>query len=492
MLFNSYEFIFIFLPITFFIYFYLNHKRLTQAAKGFLVFASLFFYSWWDIVYLPLILSSILFNYLIGTTLSKSSENNKIGLNKSFSKKSILVFGIVCNVALLGYFKYTNFFLENFNGIFESNIPLQHIILPLGISFFTFTQIAFLVDAYKNEVKEYDLMRYMLFVTYFPHLLAGPILHHKEMMPQFANLKNSVINYRNIAVGLFIFSIGLFKKVVIADTFAVWANAGFDTATTLNFLEAWATSLSYTFQLYFDFSGYTDMAIGVSLMFNIKLPINFNSPYKALNIQDFWRRWHMTLSRFLRDYIYIPLGGNKISSFRTYSNLLATFVIGGFWHGAGWTFLFWGFLHGIALVIHRLWSNLGFKMWTWLAWFITFNFVNIAWVFFRAKEWDDAVKVLGGMIGFSGVVISNKYFQLSPFLANYGINFDIVTEHINGGDKSLIWILFGIFFILFFKNSMEKIKDFSINNKTLFLTIIYFLFSILSLNNVSEFLYFNF
>lgn len=492
MLFSSYEFIFAFLPITFFIYFYLNSKRLTIAAKGFLVFASLFFYSWWDITYLPLILSSILFNYLIGTTLSKSNEDDKIGLNKSFSKKSILIFGIVCNVALLGYFKYTNFFLENFNGIFESNIPLQHIILPLGISFFTFTQIAFLVDAYRNEVKEYDLVRYMLFVTYFPHLLAGPILHHKEMMPQFANLKNSVINYRNIAVGLFIFSIGLFKKVVIADTFAVWANEGFDTATTLNFFEAWATSLSYTFQLYFDFSGYTDMAIGISLMFNIKLPINFNSPYKAMNIQDFWRRWHMTLSRFLRDYIYIPLGGNKNGNFRTYVNLMATFVIGGFWHGAGWTFLFWGFLHGLALCIHRVWTKLGFKMWTWLAWFITFNFVNVAWIFFRAKEWDDAIKVLIGMMGVSGIVLAEKYNLIFSFLTNYGITFDRVTENIGDGSKSLIWILFGIFFILFFKNSMQKSEKFKINIKTLFITLIYFLSSILSLNQVSEFLYFNF
>lgn len=492
MLFNSYEFIFAFLPITFFIYFYLNSKRLTIAAKGFLVFASLFFYSWWDIAYLPLILSSILFNYLIGTTLSKSNEDNKIGLNKSFSKKSILVFGIVCNVALLGYFKYTNFFLENFNGIFESNIPLQHIILPLGISFFTFTQIAFLVDAYRNEVKEYDLVRYMLFVTYFPHLLAGPILHHKEMMPQFANLKNSVVNYRNIAVGLFIFSIGLFKKVIIADTFAVWANAGFDTATTLNFFEAWATSLSYTFQLYFDFSGYTDMAIGISLMFNIKLPVNFNSPYKALNIQDFWRRWHMTLSRFLRDYIYIPLGGNKNGNFRTYVNLMATFVIGGFWHGAGWTFLFWGFLHGLALCIHRVWTKLGFKMWTWLAWFITFNFVNVAWIFFRAKEWEDAIKVLMGMVGLNGIVLAEKYNLIFSFLTNYGITFDRVTENIGDGSKSLIWILFGIFFILFFKNSMEKSEKFKINIKTLFITLIYFLSSILSLNQISEFLYFNF
>ncbi|MFX4282771.1 MBOAT family O-acyltransferase [Aliarcobacter butzleri] len=494
MLFNSYEFIFAFLPITFFIYFYLNHKRLTIAAKGFLVFASLFFYSWWDIVYLPLILSSILFNYLIGTTLSKSNEYNKIDLNKSFSKKSILIFGIVCNVALLGYFKYTNFFLENFNGIFESNIPLQHIILPLGISFFTFTQIAFLVDAYRNEVKEYDLVRYMLFVTYFPHLLAGPILHHKEMMPQFANLKNSVVNYRNIAVGLFIFSIGLFKKVIIADTFAVWANAGFDTATTLNLFEAWATSLSYTFQLYFDFSGYTDMAIGISLMFNIKLPINFNSPYKALNIQDFWRRWHMTLSRFLRDYIYIPLGGNKNGNFRTYVNLMATFVIGGFWHGAGWTFLFWGFLHGIALIIHRVWSNLGFKMYTWIAWFITFNFVNVAWIFFRAKEWDDAIKVLKGMVGLSGVFISTKFSTKLAFLSSYGITFDKTFININVNPKEIIlWIFLTFILVFAFKNSMSYFNNnYKMNYKNLIFFIISFTYSVLSMNKISEFLYFNF
>lgn len=440
---------------------------------------------------MPLILSSILFNYLIGTTLSKSNEDNKIGLNKTFSKKSILTFGIVCNLALLGYFKYTNFFLENFNGIFGSNIPLQHIILPLGISFFTFTQIAFLVDAYRNEVKEYDLVRYMLFVTYFPHLLAGPILHHKEMMPQFANPRNSVINYRNIAVGLFIFSIGLFKKVIIADTFAVWANAGFDTATTLNLFEAWATSLSYTFQLYFDFSGYTDMAIGISLMFNIKLPINFNSPYKALNIQDFWRRWHMTLSRFLRDYIYIPLGGNKISSLRTYVNLLATFVIGGLWHGAGWTFIFWGFLHGMALIIQRVWSNLGFKMWTWLAWFITFNFVNIAWIFFRAKEWEDAIKVLKGMVGLTGIVISDKFSKKLLFLNDYNFQFGTWLSNING-NNSFTWIGISLIFILLFKNSSQLKSSFRPNIKYFAFVLIILFYTLSSFNKFSEFIYFNF
>lgn len=492
MLFNSYEFIFIFLPITFFIYFYLNSKRLTEVAKGFLVFSSLFFYSWWNIAYLPLILGSMLFNYVIGNTLSKTKEDNKKGLHKTFSKKSILIFGIVCNVSLLGYFKYADFFIENFNLTIGTSVDLLNLLLPLAISFFTFQQIAYLVDSYKAETKEYDFLNYALFVTFFPQLIAGPIVHHKEMMPQFATLKNKVKNYRNIALGLFIFSIGLFKKVVIADTFAVWANQGFDVAETLNLFEAWATSLSYTFQLYFDFSGYTDMAIGIALLFNIKLPINFNSPYKALSIQDFWRRWHITLSRFLRDYIYIPLGGNKKGNFRTYSNLMATFIIGGFWHGAGWTFLFWGFLHGLALSIHRLWQTLGFKMWSWLAWFITFNFVNIAWVFFRAKEWDDAVKVLSGMIAIDNIALPGFLKSKLSFLSDYGITFDSWLKSISGNYITVLWIIVGFVLVVLFKNSMEKRDLFKLNYKTALWSGIAFVGGVLSLTKVSEFLYFNF
>lgn len=350
MLFNSYEFIFLFLPLTFAVYFWLNKKRLTQASKAWLVFASLFFYSWWNVIYLPLILGSILFNFAVGSTITKMGDSLSV---KGFSRKSLLTFGIVSNILLLAYFKYMDFFILNANVVLGTQWNLMHIVLPLGISFFTFTQIAYLVDAYRNEVKEMDYLNYTLFVTFFPHLLAGPILHHKEMMPQFDSIKSKVINYKNIAAGLFLFSIGLFKKVVIADTFAQWANAGFDSAQTLNIIEAWATSLSYTFQLYFDFSGYTDMALGVALMFNIRLPINFNSPYKALDIQDFWRRWHITLSRFLRDYIYIPLGGNRNSELRTYSNLFTVFLVGGLWHGASWMFIIWGALHGVAIVIHR-------------------------------------------------------------------------------------------------------------------------------------------
>ncbi|WP_419769432.1 MAG: MBOAT family O-acyltransferase [Candidatus Marinarcus sp.] len=491
MLFNSNEFIFIFLPITFFIYFYLNHKRLTEASKGFLVFSSLFFYSWWNVAYLPLILVSMLFNYVVGDSLSKSTNDNKIGLHKTFPKKFILIFGIVCNVALLGYFKYADFFIENFNLAIGTDINLLHLLLPLAISFFTFQQIAYLVDSYRAETKEYDFLNYALFVTFFPQLIAGPIVHHKEMMPQFANKRNMVKNYRNIALGLFVFSMGLFKKVVIADTFAVWATTGFDTAATLNLFEAWATSLSYTFQLYFDFSGYTDMAIGVALLFNIKLPINFNSPYKALSIQDFWRRWHITLSRFLRDYIYIPLGGNKKGNVRTYGNLMATFIIGGFWHGAGWTFLFWGFLHGVALSINRLWQSLGFKMWSWLAWFITFNFVNITWVFFRAKEWDDAVKILSGMAGLSGVVIKESWGTNLAFLRQWGVEFGTVFVSLEGKNKIAYWIVIFIFVIIYFKNSNMWLKS-RLNFWILLYSLGLFYYSILNLEHVSEFLYFNF
>ena len=496
MLFNSYEFIFVFLPITFFIYFYLNHRRLTEASKGFLVFSSLFFYSWWNIAYLPIILTSMLFNYIIGTSLNKEQGEG----HHRFSKKALLTFGIVSNLALLGYFKYMDFFIENINLASGADIPLLHLALPLAISFFTFQQIAYLVDSYRQETAEYDFLNYALFVTFFPQLIAGPIVHHSEMMPQFSKTKNKVKNYRNIAMGLFIFSIGLFKKVVIADTFAVWATQGFDVAATLNLFEAWATSLSYTFQLYFDFSGYTDMAIGIALLFNIKLPINFNSPYKATDIQDFWRRWHITLSRFLKDYVYIPLGGNRKGEFRTYTNLMATFILGGIWHGAGWTFVFWGFLHGIALVIHRAWSKLGFKLWTWLAWLITFNFVNVAWVFFRAKEWDDALKVLSSMFRFDNVVLPDILSLKLHFLHQYGIRFGGFVEHLQADSDIVIWLSAVFILILFFKNSMERTKypQFLEVIEISFFKILFYALVFLSaliamtLQTYTEFIYFNF
>jgi alginate O-acetyltransferase complex protein AlgI len=489
MLFNSYEFIFFFLPITFFTYFWLNKKRLTYASKAWMVFASLFFYSWWNIIYLPLILASILFNFTVGASISRMSNPD---IKKGFSRKALLTFGIVSNILLLGYFKYMDFFISNSNILFGTGWDLWHIVLPLGISFFTFTQIAYLVDAYRDEVKEMDHLNYTLFVTFFPHLLAGPILHHKEMMPQFDSLKSKVINYRNIAAGLFLFSVGIFKKVVIADTFAEWANAGFETSASLNLFEAWATSLSYTFQLYFDFSGYTDMALGIALLFNIRLPINFNSPYKALNIQDFWRRWHITLSRFLRDYIYIPLGGNRKGEFRTYSNLFTVFLIGGLWHGASWMFVIWGAMHGIAMVTHRAWQQMGQKMNTLLAWFITFNFINITWIFFRAEDWSQAKNILAGMMGMNGVLWPEKYVKYFEKLHIGFLQFGNVYEHINGKPKTTLFIILALFLVLYFKNSMQQLNDFKPTRLSLIFSLALFLVAVSMMSRVSEFLYFNF
>jgi len=490
MLFNSYQFIFAFLPVTFFIYFYLNHKRLTEASKAFLVFSSLFFYAWWNIAYLPIILSSMLFNYIVGNYLAKETDNHR----NAFSKKSILTFGILANLLLLSYFKYADFLIENFNFAFNSSLSLLHLSLPLAISFFTFQQIAYLIDSYRKEAKEYDFLNYAVFVTFFPHLIAGPILHHKEIMPQFTEAKTKIVNYKNIALGLFLFSIGLFKKVIIADTFAVWATAGFDTATTLNLFEAWATSLSYTFQLYFDFSGYTDMAIGVALLLNIRLPINFNSPYKATSVQDFWRRWHITLSRYLKDYIYIPLGGNKRGHLKTYANLMITFIIGGIWHGAGWTFIFWGFLHGSALIIHRIWSRLGFKLWTWVAWFVTFNFINITWIFFRAKDWDDAIKVLTAMFSLNNIVLPKYLSSKLNFLSAYGVQFGDFAGNITfgTGTEIIFWIIFGFILILLFKNSMNHLKNFKASLLNALLFVFLFTISFYKLSGYSEFLYFRF
>ncbi len=457
-----------------------------MAATAWLVFASLFFYCWWNVKYLALIVGSVIFNFAIGIALRKSGDEGRSRL----SKRSILVFGVVIDLVLLGYYKYMDFFITNVNALAGWHLSLQKIILPLGISFFTFTQIAFLVDTYYGKAKEYDFLRYSLFVTFFPHLLAGPIIHHKEMMPQFAALRNRVLNYKNLSFGLYLFFIGLFKKIVIADQLAPVATFGFDKMASLTLLEAWVTSLSYTLQLYFDFSAYTDMALGASLMFNIRLPFNFNSPYKATDIADFWRRWHMTLSRFLRDYVYIPLGGNREGYHKTYLNLMATFLIGGIWHGAGWTFVFWGFLHGAATLIHRIWTKLNIRLHHALAWFITFNFVNIAWVFFRAKTWDDAIKVLAGMFGLSGIKLWNSLAKFG-FFQGKGITFgkffyDAVYKQI----VPLLVILFIV--LLTAKNSDEMTRKFQPTWKTALFTIVIATYTLLGMNRVTEFLYFNF
>ena len=404
MLFNSYQFLFLFLPLTLLGYFLLARVRIGLAA-AWLALASLFFYGYWDFHYVPLLIGSITFNFVIGGRINAASGTRLA--------RRLLVVGVAVNLALLGYFKYADFFLNNIAAVFHEDIKPLGIILPLGISFYTFTQIAYLADAYKGRAQEYNFTNYVLFVTYFPHLIAGPILHHKEMMPQFASSDTYKLRASNFAVGSTIFVIGLAKKVLIADNLAPHANELFASPSDPSFFVAWGGVLAYTFQLYFDFSGYCDMAIGLSRMFGVQLPLNFNSPYKAHNISEFWRRWHMTLSRFLRDYLYVPLGGNRKGPARRYVNLFTTMLLGGLWHGAGWTFVAWGALHGFYLIINHAWiaareslpigRNLpGTRL---LGTALTFLAVVIAWVFFRAVSFDDAITILHGMIGANGVAI---------------------------------------------------------------------------------------
>jgi D-alanyl-lipoteichoic acid acyltransferase DltB (MBOAT superfamily) len=489
-IFSSYQYMMIFLPIVFFGYFALNKMRFVLAGKAWLVAASLFFYAFWNIAYLPLLLVSIGFNFMSGRCLSPTYDKPLL-----CSKRQLLALSITMNLLLLAFFKYMNFFVDNMNIVFETGFVLPDILLPLGISFFTFTQIAYLVDSYRNEAKEYNLTNYALFVTFFPHLIAGPILHHREMMSQFESRWTWTVRYRNIFLGLFIFSIGLFKKVILADTFAIWATQGFDNPATLDFFSAWGTSLSYTMQLYFDFSGYCDMAIGSALLFNIWLPINFNSPYKSLDIQDFWRRWHITLSRFLRDYLYIPLGGNRCSTPRMYVNLFATFVLGGLWHGASWMFVIWGALHGGALVIHRVWTRFGLEMPKPIAWFVTFQFVNIAWVFFRANTFNDAKRILSGMVDIASIhvplsAIPTRDLAWAGWLAD-----DLLRWLPTGLVANILcycMIAFG-FIILCQKNSFEWMSEKHTPTK-LYVGVLLFCTSVYAtlMSATTVFLYFNF
>lgn len=430
MLFNSFPFIFVFLPIVLLGFFALAQAS-HRLAAGWLTVASLVFYGWRDPAYVALLLASISVNYYLGTRIALMRA-----AGRQLQGKRWLLVAIAANLALLAYYKYAIFFVANAQRLIGHVGPLPEIVLPLGISFFTFTQIAFLVDAHRGLAREYSLTHYTLFVTYFPHLIAGPILHHREMMPQFDRRSTYTLDWDNVAVGLTMFIIGLFKKTVIADDMAAFASPAFDAAaggTQLTLLEAWGAALAYTFQIYFDFSGYTDMALGASRMFGIVLPLNFRSPYKAADIIDFWRRWHITLSRFLRDYVYIPLGGNRKTVPRRYENLLLTMLVGGLWHGAGWTFVFWGALHGIYLVVNHGWRSLRRRFDTAappgaraLATLTTFVAVVVAWVFFRASDFTTAVSIVAGMAGQNGVVLPAQWQPTaggSAWLVNHGIQF---------------------------------------------------------------------
>lgn len=478
MLFNSYVFLFLFLPVVLLGYYALGGISEGLYSRVFLVLASLFFYLWWNPIYLTLLLSSIIVNFYLSIGI-KRIENHK---------KLLLIVGIIWNLSLLGYFKYADFFLENVSLLISKELPLLNLILPLAISFFSLQQIAFLVDSYYRLTDESKLSDYSLFVCFFPQLIAGPIVHHKEIMPQFKKKGASLFNHRNFSFGLFVFSVGLFKKVVIADSISPWVDAGYLAASNLNMVEAWLVSIGYFFQLYFDFSGYSDMAVGLGLMFNVQLPINFKSPYKATSMVDFWRRWHITLTQFIGTYLFKPLVKTKFvaSSNFIYPMFIRVFVMSivGIWHGSGWNFFLFGLMHGLALVVNHVWRRYSLPMPSTLGWLLTMICWIFSIVFLRAETFNDAVLIYQAMLmadgSWVGAPLNASLTQLqflpaAPFTICLSILF-----------AGLIAIC------LLQKTALEQEAVFKPNTKYFILTAFCLMSSILLMDKVVEFIYFQF
>jgi len=489
MLFNSPEFIFIFIPLVL-VFASLTQNYISKEANIYIVIlSSIFFYGFWNISYVPLLLGSVLFNFLI---------------HKKIKDTRFLITGLIINISVLLFFKYTNFFIDNLSLIVDKKSTNYQITLPLAISFFTFQQIAFIIDSYKNKTSKFSLHEYMLFITFFPQLIAGPIVRFHQFMPQLKSNKLN-ISLENISIGTVIFSIGLFKKIVLADQLGIVSDNVFSHSNqhTLSFFESWGGLLAFTFQIYFDFSGYSDMAIGLGQMFGIKLPLNFNSPYKSKSIIDFWRRWHISLSSFLKEYIYIPLGGNRKGIFFKYINIVIVMIIGGIWHGAGWNFVLWGLSHGILLVInHEInRSNLKAPLPTFVRQTITFFLIAINWVLFRSENLLSVKNFYSGMIGQNGFYLDHRLEKFLPFASSI-----ITFEGLHIGSFNLVGVFFigvSIMIISLFSNTNEIISkkekslinlkfDFNIRG-AIYLALMIFL-SIQFMFNIpkTEFLYFDF
>lgn len=517
MLFNSYEFLLAFLPVTAAVFFALGTHGWIRASIAWLVFASLVYYAWWNPIYLALVVLAMAANYGLGLRLSAAWHARQQG--RAERGKPWLVAGLALNLGLLGYYKYAAFFVENVNSLTGVGWAVPNIVLPLGISFFTFQMMAYLVDAHRGEARELRFSNFCLFVVFFPQLIAGPIVHHAEVLPQFDEPRVYRPDATRWAVGLTMLAFGLFKKAIIADGVSGWANPVFNAAaegSAPTLLAAWGGALSYTFQLYFDFSGYSDMALGIGHLFGIALPLNFHSPYRSENIVEFWRTWHITLSRFLRTYLYIPLGGNRHGRVRRYVNLLSTMLLGGLWHGAGWTYVIWGALHGAYLCINHAWEALGLSAKTRLgraaARLLTFFAVVVGWVFFRAENVSAAVDVLRGMVGLNGVSIPPIY---STLLAKVGVDGGRWVADLPGFHA--LWeppVLFALLIAVWkLPNTQEILVHYQPaldtdafvgkpaerrwwhwrpSNAWAAVTAFVFLLSLLSLTRVTEFLYFQF
>jgi len=486
MLFNSYIFVLLFLPLTLIFYYGCNHWKKEAVANWGLVAASLIFYGYFDVRYLPVIGASICFNYVVSKWLLKRDYNR--------IKKGILWVGILGNVGLLFWVKYLNFFLESVNVVWGSSFEPRYLLLPLGISFFTFQQIAYLVDSYRGETKDYTFTEYALFVTFFPKLSMGPIILHHQFMPLLREKKNKILNQDRLALGIWWFVAGLSKKVLLADTLGKGVDWAYGNVELLGGLDVFVVSLLYTLQIYLDFSGYCDMAAGIGEMFQISLPRNFNSPYKATSITEFWNRWHMTLSGFLQKYIYFPLGGSRKGMARSILNILIVFLISGIWHGAAWTFIVWGMLHGIARVFHKIFE----KQWNcipkFLRWCLTFVFLNITWIFFRAESLKQAFCMLGKMVEPWQWKLQSGLLQQFDVL-----EFTYIEEHVKPllnmvkaypQIHLLVFMLVGLLVVLVLKNLYEK--EFKPGVGKALFSVILLVWCIMSFSGVSTFLYFNF
>jgi alginate O-acetyltransferase complex protein AlgI len=523
MLFNSYNFIFVFLPISLIGFWLLSKSKNDFLIVNWLSIISLIFYYIWSPRFLLLLLLVMAANWLLGILISQQkSTTSQDNLEDKVSgwMSLILILGIGLNLILLGYFKYSNFLIDIVNGIGIRQGSVDNLILPLGISFYTFEQISYLVRIANGKGQPYSYSRFLLFVSFFPHLIAGPILNADELIPQFRKM-NYRLDWRDLAIGFTVFAIGLFKKAVIADSVAVYATPIFnaaDAGTSISFLLAWQAAIAYTLQLYFDFSGYSDMAIGLAKMFNIKLPMNFFSPYQAVSISDFWRRWHISLSRFLRDYLYIPLGGSRQGEARVYLNLLITMLLGGLWHGANWTFVLWGGLHGVYLCIDRWWQQntqqrglheaVGYHY--WLSRLLTFGAVLMAWVVFRSKTLAGAGRIWLGMFGGSGLVLPENLPPKLRFLTQWGIQFDNISNY--GGLIGCLQLLLVLILAFFSPNLYQfmirepvilDVYDHLTEQQPAWyawrptagyalLTIMIFIIALSFCNQASEFLYFQF
>ena len=523
MLFNSYIFIFIFLPLVLLGWYGFNHYKKYTLANVFLAGMSLWFYGYFNVYYLAIILSSIGLNYLLSYLLTKIPTAEMPAPNTAVSEVSApdtpaagtrvmllrrvgLIAGITLNLGILFYFKYYDFFVENINLAFHTSFTLRHILLPLGISFFTFQQLSFIIDRCLGRCEHYSLINYVTFVTFFPQLIAGPIVLYKEMIPQFEDISGRNFRAASFSRGIYLFILGLAKKVLLADTFALMANYGFAQTFSLDCISTIVVILSYTFELYFDFSGYSDMAIGLGKMFNIELPINFNAPYRACSIKEFWQRWHITLSRFFVTYVYIPLGGSRKGRVRMLMNTFIIFLLSGLWHGAAWTYVAWGAMHGLLVV----WDNLGivgikgreekrpsrFHIPAWLGWICTFTLFNLSLFFFRSQSMLAAIQLFKNL--FAGNY-TGKIYEIAAQLDISEIY--VVRQALELAAPGLVNDMYLIFMILLFllafclifrPNAYERTMRGELTSGRCWTISVLLVWCIVSLSQVSTFLYFNF